>query len=185
MNSQSAIKGKNGWWLVSHLDAAGKSRALITGILVALDLSVLLFAFAVAYLLRFSFQITQPEVRDLFAQIPFVVLLQISALTITGSRASIWRYTGLVHIRSFLYAALGSFFVMALLRLMLPDTHNAWRVPLSVNFIDVALAFGGAFTVRLSRRFTYERTQRRPPVKGYVSGNGANKNQKAKEKRTR
>src|SRR5260370_29209790 len=126
MKSESGIKGKNGWWVVSHLDAAGKSRALITGILVALDLSVLLFAFAVAYLLRFNFQIPQPEVRDLFAQIPFVVLLEISALTITGSRASIWRYTGLVHIRSFLYAALASCFVLALLRLVLPHPPNAW-----------------------------------------------------------
>src|SRR3977135_3675978 len=105
-------------------------RHLATGIQAFLDLSVLVAAFAVAYLLRFDFRVPQTEVRNFITQLPLVVLLQFFALTTFGARSSIWRYTDLAHVRSFVYAALGSMLVIASLRLGLPRPHQPWRVPL-------------------------------------------------------
>ena len=143
---------------------------LSTGMQTLLDVSVLLGAFVLSYLLRFDFVIPQSELRNLLVQAPLVVLLQFVALTVAGGRTFIWRYTGMAHLKSFLYAALGSMVVVGLLRLQLPAAYQAWRVPLSVNFIDNLLAFGGAFGLRVLRRAYYERNQKRGNVK--VNGNG-------------
>jgi FlaA1/EpsC-like NDP-sugar epimerase len=99
-------------------------------------------------------------------------LLQFVAMTMAGARGSIWRYTDLAHLKSFLYAAICSFIVVALLRLALPPVHQAWRVPLSVNLIDTLLAFGGAFCMRVMRRAEYEYTKKRLQLKQHINGNG-------------
>ncbi len=148
---------------------------LFSGIQVVLDLSLLTAAFVAAYLLRFDFYIPEDEVRNFLIQLPLVVLLQFVALTIAGARGSIWRYTDLAHLKSFLYAAFGSFVVVAALRLALPRVHQPWRVPLSVNFIDVLLAFGGAFAMRVIRRAEYEYTKKRLQLKEHINGNGLGK----------
>jgi FlaA1/EpsC-like NDP-sugar epimerase len=126
-----------------------------------LDLSVLASAFAFSYLLRFDFDIPRNEVSNFFVQAPLVVLVQFVALSVSGARGGIWRYTGMGHIKSFLYAALASLVAMTLLRLELPSAYQAWRVPLSVNVIDSMLAFGGVFGLRILRREVYEHTKRR------------------------
>src|ERR1051326_1924850 len=144
---------------------------LATGVQVLLDLSLLLAAFVTAYLLRFDFKIPPEEVRNFLIQIPLVILVQFIALTVSGARASIWRYTDLAHVRSFLFAAWGSLVLVASLRMGLPTPHQAWRVPLSVNVIDVMLAFGGAYAIRVMRRAEYEYAQKRLQVKSH-NGNG-------------
>src|SRR6266542_5439262 len=146
----------------------------VSGVQVFLDVLLLLIAFAAAYLLRFDFQLPPDAVSAFVTQIPLVVLLQFVALTISGARASIWRYTDLAHVKSFLYAAIGSLLVVALLRLSLPAPHQAWRVPLSVNLIDVLIAFGGAFAMRVMRRAEYEYSQKRRQLKKH-NGNGNGK----------
>jgi FlaA1/EpsC-like NDP-sugar epimerase len=146
------------------------------GIQVVLDLSLLVAAFVAAYLLRFDFRIPPGEVRNVVTQMFLVVLLQFVALTMAGARTSIWRYTDLAHVKSFAYAALGSLVVVSLLRLGLPEAHQAWRVPLSVNLIDVMLAFGGAFAIRVVRRAEYEYNQKRRQLKRHNGkGNGKKK----------
>src|SRR5260370_14364865 len=155
-------------------------RHLATGIQAFLDLSVLVAAFVAAYLLRFDFKIPPEDLRNFASQMPLVVLLQFVALTIFGSRSSIWRYTALAHVKSCLYAAFGSLVVIGLLRLGLPKRHQAWRVPLSVNLIDVLLAFGGAYAMRVMRRAEYEYKEKRVQLKKHINGNG---NGKSKKKR--
>jgi len=160
-------------------------RHLATGIQAILDLSLLVGAFVAAYLLRFDFKIPPEEIRSFATQMPLVVLLQFVALTIFGARSSIWRYTDLAHVKSFVYAAFGSLIVIALLRLGLPNPHQAWRVPLSVNLIDVLLAFGGAYALRVMRRAEYEYKQKRVQLKKHINGNGkGNGNGKSKTKRS-
>ena len=153
----------------------------VTGVQVFLDVSLLLAAFVAAYLLRFDFHMPDNEVRNLLTQIPLVVLVQFVALTILGARSSIWRYTDLAHIKSFVYAAFASLMVIVLLRLSLPKPHAAWRVPLSVSLIDVLLAFGGAYAIRVMRRAEYEYKQKRTQLKKHINGNG---NGKTKSKRS-
>jgi FlaA1/EpsC-like NDP-sugar epimerase len=138
---------------------------LVSGIQVVLDLFLLVCAFVLAYLLRFDFDLHGAEIHDLLVQTPFVVLLQFVALNVSGARASIWRYTGMTHLKSFLYAAFGSMVVVVLLRLALADTYQDWRVPLSVNLIDCLLAFGGTFGLRVLRRASYERNKKREQVR--------------------
>lgn len=157
------------------LELPPKRRLLATGIQAFLDLSVLLLAFVAAYLLRFDFKIPAEEMRNFVTQMPLVVLLQFVALTIFGARSSIWRYTDLAHVKSFVYAALGSLVVVASLRLGLPKPHQAWRVPLSVNLIDVLLAFGGAYAMRVLRRAEYEYKQKRVQLRKHIDGNGNGK----------
>jgi len=152
---------------------------LAAGIQVFLDLSLLLAAFVAAYLLRFDFTIPREEVRNFLTQVPLVVLLQFVALTISGARSTIWRYTDLAHVKSFLYAAFASAVVVALLRLGLPTPHQAWRVPLSVNLIDFVLAFCGVFGIRLLRRAEYEYYQKRLQLRNHVNGNGNGKKRRA------
>ncbi|MDQ1729694.1 MAG: hypothetical protein QOD33_1819 [Pyrinomonadaceae bacterium] len=148
---------------------------LSSGIQVVLDVSLLVAAFAAAYLLRFDFYIPSLEVRNFLTQLPLVVLLQFIALTMAGARGSIWRYTDLAHLKPFFYAALGSFVVVAVLRLALQPVQQTWRVPLSVNFIDVLIAFGGTFGMRVIRRAEYEHSRKRSQTKGHVNGSGTGK----------
>jgi FlaA1/EpsC-like NDP-sugar epimerase len=157
-------------------------RHLATGIQAFLDLSVLVGAFVAAYLLRFDFKIPSEELRNFATQMPLVVGLQFVALTVSGARSSIWRYTDLGHVRSFVYASVGSLIVIASLRLGLPQPHQAWRVPLSVNLIDALLAFGGTYAMRVMRRAEYEFKQKRVQQKRHTNGNGNGKS-KSKSKR--
>ena len=147
-----------------HLVSAGTQTVL--------DISVLLAGFVIAYLLRFDFEIPRNRWHYILVQIPFVVLLQFLALTLAGGRNFIWRYTDMAHIKSFLYAALGSLLVVVLLRGTLSEAHQTWRIPLSVSFIDSMLAFGGTFGLRILRRGVYEHAKRRKQVKGTGNGNG-------------
>ena len=152
-----------------------RTHLLFVGIQALLDVALLFAAFGAAYLLRFDFHVPADAVHAFLTQTPFVILLQFVALTMTGARASIWRYTDLAHVKSFLYAAVGSMVVVALLRLTLPEVHQAWRVPLSVNLIDTLLAFGGAFGMRVIRRADYERRKKRLQLKGHINGNSNGK----------
>ncbi len=72
---------------------------LFSGIQVVLDVTLLISAFAAAYLLRFDFHLTTETVNDFLIQVPLVVLTQFVALTVAGARASIWRYTDLAHLK--------------------------------------------------------------------------------------
>src|SRR6266536_5973113 len=146
----------------------------VSGLQVFLDVSLLLTAFVAAYLLRFDFHIPANEARNFLTQIPLVILVQFIALTISGARASIWRYTDLAHVKAFFYAALASLIVVSSLRFALPTPHKAWRVPLSVNLIDVVLAFGGAFAMRVIRRAEFEYNQKRLQLRKHVNGGNGN-----------
>lgn len=146
----------------NHLVSAGTQTVL--------DIFVLLTAFLVAYLLRFDFLIPRGYWHRVVAEAPFVVLLQFLALTVAGGRDFIWRYTDVAHIKSFLYAALGSLLIVILLRATLSDAHLAWRIPFSVSLIDCVLAFGGTLGLRILRRAVYEGNKRRGRVTGNVNG---------------
>src|SRR6266576_2276595 len=144
-----------------------------------LDLSVVASAFALAYLLRFDFDIPRSEIHNFFVQAPFVILLQFVTLSMTGARGGIWRYTGMGHIKCFLYAAIASLVVLTLMRFGLSSTLQAWRVPLSVTLVDGMLAFGGVFGLRILRRGMYEHTNRRKQTNENGNGNGNGKVKKA------
>ena len=136
------------------------TRLLYRQVQLLMDIAVLLGSFVVAYLLRFDFRIPEPELARMMVQLPLVLLLQFAALALAGIYSFVWRYVGLREVPSFLKAAAGSVAVLLLLRFGLPDELHLWRVPLSVILVDAALAFGGALSVRVTRRVLYESYER-------------------------
>jgi FlaA1/EpsC-like NDP-sugar epimerase len=132
-----------------------------------LDILVLAAAFVLAYLLRFEFRPSQALVQSGLEQMPYVVLLQFSALFIAGVYSFIWRYVGMAEIGAFLRAGAGAFLVLVALRLGMPEFLGNLRVPLSVIFIDTVLGFGGVLSLRVLRRALYERNER-----DHKTGNG-------------
>ena len=125
-----------------------------------LDLGVLTVAFTLAYLLRFEFSIPQESLHNGITQWPFVVLIQFASLVVAGVYSFIWRYIGMAEVLTFVRAAFYSATPVLLLRLTLPDSLQAWRVPLSVTIMDTLLAFGGVLALRVLRRGVYERYER-------------------------
>ncbi|MGB5572928.1 MAG: nucleoside-diphosphate sugar epimerase/dehydratase, partial [Thermoanaerobaculia bacterium] len=121
---------------------------------------VLVTTFLLAYLLRFDFGIPATQMRAVWVQLPYVVLLQFVALAVSGVYSFIWRYIGLAEIWAFARAAFWSAMPVLLLRLGLPERFQDWRVPLSVIVMDTVLAFGGVLAIRVLRRAVFERYEK-------------------------
>lgn len=136
------------------------------------DLVTLAVAFTLAYLLRFDFTIPRQYVFQGLWQLTYVLLIQFAALIVTGVYTFIWRYVGMGEVRAFVKAAYWSFLPILAIRLGIPETFSAWRVPISVIFIDTVLAFGGVLALRVGRRAIYERYERQNRLAG---GNGETK----------
>ena len=130
------------------------------------DLGVLSAAFAFAYLLRFDFQASSPELDRLLPQLPWVLALQFGALLLAGVHRFIWRYVGIREARQFLDAAIWSGAALLAMRLFVPLEFDHWRIPISVILMDTVLGFGAAFGLRVARRISYESSRR-------VNGNSA------------
>ena len=136
------------------------TRHLHREVQVVLDLCVLVGSFALAYLLRFDFEVPPDEFHRALAQLPVVVLLQFVALLVTGIYSFVWRYVGMTDVLAFVRSALYSAIPVLILRLGLSSDFHTWRVPLSVIVIDTLLAFGGLLALRVLRRALYERYER-------------------------
>ncbi len=128
---------------------------------ILLDVCVLAGAFALAYLLRYDFQLPEEAFQRALVQLPLVVLLQLVTVVLNRIHSFVWRYVGLSELSAFVKAALQSALPLVVLRLALPVTFQSWRVPLSVIFIDTVLAFGGLLALRVARRVHYEHQERR------------------------
>src|SRR5215831_4332162 len=123
----------------------------------ALDLSVLIGAFVLAYLLRFDFNIPPQWMHSMWVQLTWVVLMQFVALNLSGVHSFVWRYVGITELRSFFIAASSVFLMLLVVRFVLPGAMLVtWRVPLSICVMDTILAFGGVLGLRVLRRTSYE-----------------------------
>lgn len=126
------------------------------------DVVILASSFALAYELRFEFSIPDNEASRASSQLPYVVLLQLAALSIAGARSLIWRYVGMAELALFVKAACWSAAVLAVFRTWPPSDHSVWRVPFSVMVMTTVLGFGGTLGLRVMRRITHETYGRRP-----------------------
>ncbi len=122
-----------------------------------LDVAVLSVAFFLSYLPAINVRLTDFYVDIALTQLPFVILVQFSALFLVGAYSIIWRYVSIEDLRVFLTAAFLSGAVLVALRFLLIFTNfNLWQVPVSVIMIDTVLGFGGILGLRVIRRFFYE-----------------------------
>jgi FlaA1/EpsC-like NDP-sugar epimerase len=138
------------WW----------ARLLNRRIQFTMDLATLVAAFALAYLLRFDFNIPGDNLLAGLRQLPYVVLIQFGMLALAGVYTFIWRYIGMAEVRAFINAGYWALLPVLLIRVSLPDAYHQWRVPLSIIVVDTLLAFGGALGVRVLRRALYERYEK-------------------------
>ena len=133
------------------------SRLLSRPLQFILDLIVLVSSFVVAYLFRFEFVLDEGQLNSLLAQLPIVVGIQLAALAIFGVYSFIWRYVGMAELWAFLKAGFWSGVVLVVGRLLLPMALQAWKVPLSIIFMDTVFAFAGVIAIRIVRRAVYEK----------------------------
>lgn len=118
-------------------------------------------AFALAYLLRFDFDVPERETQYMLYQLPFVLLLQLLLLWLTGIYAFVWRYVGMAEVKTFIIAAALAALPLILTRIWLPETLQPARIPLSITLMDSVFAFGGVLSMRVLRRAIYERGSKR------------------------
>ncbi len=126
-----------------------------------MDIFTLSAALLLAYMVRFNFSPRRFQAESGLAQLPFVVLLQFSALFVAGVYSFIWRYVGMTEVWAFVKAAGGSLLVLLLFRLWMPDFLSNLRVPLSIILLDTVLGFTGVLSLRVLRRALYEQHERR------------------------
>jgi FlaA1/EpsC-like NDP-sugar epimerase len=121
------------------------------------DLIILCAAFFLAYLPGINRQLSQFYFEVALNQLPFVILIQFYSLYLVGAYSILWRYISIEDLKVFLKAAVISGVILLAFRFLLIFTNfNVWQVPISVIFIDTALAFGGLLMIRVARRFFYE-----------------------------
>ncbi|MEO6333535.1 MAG: nucleoside-diphosphate sugar epimerase/dehydratase [Pyrinomonadaceae bacterium] len=121
------------------------------------DVAILCAAFFVAYLPAVNVQLGEFYVDVVMRQLPFVVLVQFSALFLVGAYSILWRYVSIEDLKVFLKAAVISCAILITFRFVLIFSNfNLWQVPVSVILIDSVLAFGGLLGLRVLRRFFYE-----------------------------
>src|SRR6476661_9415154 len=83
------------------------------------DVAALCAAFFIAYLPAVNVQLGEFYLDTLLRQLPFVVLVQVSALLMVGAYSIIWRYVSIEDIKVFLKAAAASCAVLIILRFAL------------------------------------------------------------------
>lgn len=147
-----------------------RSRLISRETQFALDLIVLAAAFLAAYLLRFEFCLSGLEWKNLFFQLPLVILTQFAALHFSGAHSFVWRYVGLSEMRTFLLAGVSSMVFLLLLRLFLPAALGPLRIPFSIILMDSLLAFGGVVGLRFFRRWVHENYEKTSSVSRYGQG---------------
>lgn len=122
-----------------------------------LDVVVLSGAFLLAYTPTVNVQLGEYYLDRMLTQLPFVILVQFSALFLSGAYAIIWRYISIEDLKVFLRAAIVSGIILIALRfLLIYSNFRLWQIPISVILIDLVLGFGGILAVRVLRRFVYE-----------------------------
>ncbi len=122
-----------------------------------LDIAVLSIAFFIAYLPSVNVRM-EIFYRDVaLTQLPFVILIQLSALFLVGAYSIIWRYISIEDLKVFVKAAVISSAVLIVFRFALTLTDfTYWQIPISVILIDTVMGFGGLLALRILRRFLYE-----------------------------
>ena len=134
----------------------------------AIDLLVMVAAFALAYLLRFDFLVPASHFHNAVYQLPLVVAVQFAALYVSGALAFVWKYVGMAEVPAFVRAAGASAAVLLGFRLFVPEGYANLSVPISIILMNTLTAFGGLLGIRVARRAISEhnRSQRRAARNG-------------------
>ncbi len=131
------------------------------------DLLVLSAALALAFLLRFDFDLPQQMLKRLLFLWPYVVVLEWIVLTAAGVPKFAWRYIGLRETSRILTSTAIAAAVLLVVRLLagLWVVEARWLqyglLPVGVIAANFGLAFLGITGIRAVRRLAFERAQRK------------------------
>ncbi len=138
------------------------SRTIAKTLQTVTDWSVLTLAYALAFLIRFDWQLPGVMIERLLTTLPVVIVLQYAALVSFGIPRFAWSYVGLRETTRIFIAITTASSVLAVIRLavgwvtrgdaLLQPTF----IPLGVVAIDFVLAFLGVVGVRVVRRLVVE-----------------------------
>jgi len=139
-------------------------RFAFRGLQLVVDLLILSLGYWLAFMLRFEFQPDFETFKLLFFSWPYVMILEVSVMTLLGVPQVVWRYVGLKDASRILIALGVSTAVLVVLRLGL-EPWGGYAVfvmiPLGILGMNFALAFLGVTGVRVIRRMSYEKGARR------------------------
>ncbi|MGH9862836.1 MAG: polysaccharide biosynthesis protein [Candidatus Acidiferrales bacterium] len=114
-------------------------------------------SFGAAYLLRFEGAIPPEIVSQMWGWLPVVVAGRLGTNHLFGTYRRMWRYVSIVDALQLVRPFATFSAILLALRLFLPATLAALRVPLSIILIEGLLSFTGSLSVRLLRRILYQR----------------------------
>lgn len=132
-----------------------RNTALVKTLQTSLDLVVLTCAFALAYLLRFDFDVPPEVAGAAFVQALFTVPFQLLILRICKVHKFIWRYVSIPEMNRILLGLFAATLPILLLRATVYETFRYASVPLSIIILDFFLAACGILGIRLLRRVLY------------------------------
>lgn len=132
-----------------------------------LDVTVLSFAFWLAFLFRFELQIPAVGLRAFFISWPYVVVLQYAGLAMFGVPRVAWRYVSMRDTVRMAAAVAVMAALLVMLRLILPlaGVQVLPIIPLGVLAMDFVLAFLGLVAVRATWRLWSEMHARKKRVR--------------------
>jgi FlaA1/EpsC-like NDP-sugar epimerase len=134
---------------------------LIRGTQVAIDLTVLILAFSLGFLVRFDWEVPAPMLYRMLVLWPYIVGLEYLLLVAFGVPRYVWRYVGLREVSRILLATAAATTVLIATRAAFGVYGTSWAsytaVPYGVIAINFVLAFLGIVGVRALRRLVAER----------------------------
>lgn len=129
-----------------------------------------------AYLLRFNFSIPSLFLTHFTQIAAILILLKIIFLFIFKNYSIIWRFYGLNEAKNLVLAHLATYFIFALIILLLPDLFSPF--PRSVILIDMMLSIILLAELRFTKRLISDRNsqsiQHKPTLLVGISPNTAN-----------
>lgn len=121
-----------------------------------LDALVMVFAFTLAYLLRFDFVLPDYAIEHLPAQTALVVVLQTVLLRLMKAHDVNWRSISLYDVPAFILPIGLATIPLFLLRLYLPSELAIWKVPYSIIMMNAFLGLSFLLGLRICRRVMVE-----------------------------
>jgi FlaA1/EpsC-like NDP-sugar epimerase len=139
------------------------SRFFHRTVQLVLDLAVLAFAYALAYVVRFEGAVPAVMLRTLAWTLPYAVALYYGAMMVFGVPRLAWRYIALPDVRRIASAIASATTVLLVARMATELAARSYPlleraiVPFSVCLIGATFAFLGIIGIRVFRRMSAER----------------------------
>lgn len=130
-----------------------KTSPLVT---IVIDAVVLAFSLLVAYALRFNFAIPDHHVKLLGYVFPFTILLELMLLWVWGCNRAVWQWFSAADLPPLLSALASSTFVSLACRFFFSNAEVRFYAPISVSFMNLAIAICGLTGVRWFRRIAFD-----------------------------